>query len=182
MLCGLAKGILAKDTGVFLEAISKINPFEEITSLGSSIECRIINTSVVVATLKVNSAGVVPTEVKTLLKTGKVSVKKMPTSTFNELYQDYVCGCVLRVARELFALLPFEMVLITAIGELLDSQTGYLKQCPILSITIPRQTLSKLNFETLDPSESMKNFIHNMDFHKSKGFMAVSVVDLPLPN
>jgi hypothetical protein len=126
--------------------------------------------------LHVNSDEVIPSEVKGLLKSGKLSVKKMPKTRFYELYQDYVCGCVLRVARELFALLPIEMVIVNAVGNLLNTQTGYMEEQPILSVAIPRKTLEGLNFEMLDPSDSMSNFIHRMTFRKTKGFSAVETL------
>jgi hypothetical protein len=97
----------------------------------------------------------------------------MTKSNFYELYQDYVCGAVLRVARELFALLPIEMVLVTATGTLLNTQTGHMEEQPILSVAMPRKTLEKLNLDMIDPSDSMSNFIHRMKFMKTKGFAKV---------
>ena len=114
---------------------------------------------------------------KTLTKSNKVSIKPMPKNRFYEIYQDYVCGCSLRVARELFALLPIEMVTVNAVGSLLNKQTGHLEDTPILSVAIPRKTLDMLNFENLDPSDSLNNFVHNMDFKSGKGFGPVKVLD-----
>jgi tetratricopeptide (TPR) repeat protein len=34
-----------------------------------------------------------------------------------------------------------------------------------------------LNFENLDPSDSFNNFVHNMNFKKSKGFEPVEILD-----
>ena len=98
----------------------------------------------------------------------------MNKGKFNELYQDYICSCVLRVARELFALLPIENVFVTAIGELLNKQSGHIEEQPILSVNIPKNSLDKLNLGLIDPSDSMRNFVHNMDFKKTTGFNAVT--------
>ena len=100
----------------------------------------------------------------------------MPKTKFYEIYQDYVCGCVLRIARELFALLPIEMTVITANGKAVNTKTGYLEDQPILSVAIPRETLSGLNFNLLDPSDSMANFVHMMKFMKTKGFQQVETL------
>jgi len=97
----------------------------------------------------------------------------MPKTKYYELYQDYVCGAVLRVARELFALFPIEMIIVTAVAELLNTKTGHLEIQPILSVVIPRETINKLNFELIDPSDSMGNFLHQMKFLKTKGFQPV---------
>ena len=71
----------------------------------------------------VKSEEIVPRETKSLLKSGKLSVKQMPKARFYEIYQDYVCGCVLRAGRELFALLPIRMVIVTAMANMLNTQT-----------------------------------------------------------
>jgi hypothetical protein len=176
----IASRILAGDFQAFIDAIIQTDPFSDISELGSSIGFQAYASSVLVpiieATLHVNSEDVIPRETKTLLQSGRLSVKPMPTSRFNELYQDYVCGCVLRVARELFALLPIDKVIVTAVGNLLNTQTGHMEERPILSVAIPRRTLSGLNFETLDQSDSMKNFIHRMNFSRTNGFSAVEKI------
>ena len=144
--------------------------------MGSAYTAVADDISAIEVTLCVNDEEVIPKESKTLLKSGKLSVKPMAKTKFYELYQDYVCGCVLRLARELFALLPYEMAIVTAESEILNTQTGHLEMQPILSVAIPRRTLEVLNFETLDPSDSMNNFVHRMNFMKTKGFRAVDAV------
>jgi hypothetical protein len=60
-------------------------------------------------------------------------------------------------------------VVVTAEDELLDAATGHVGPQPILSVAISRSTLDRLNFERIDPSDSLANFPHNMDFKKTKG-------------
>ena len=169
----LASKILSGDVDAFVDAIRQTDPISEISQLGSSIEFIADGSNLIEATLYVNGEDVIPVEIKTLLKSGKLSVKKMTKTRFCELYQDYVCGGALRVAREIFALLPIEMTIVTAVGELLNTKTGYMEEQPILSVAIPRETLNKLNFAMLDPSDSMDNFLHRMKFLKTKGFQPV---------
>ncbi|HHI30807.1 MAG TPA: hypothetical protein ENL17_03755 [Candidatus Methanoperedenaceae archaeon] len=167
--------ILAGSVAAYIDTIIQTDPFSDISELGSSIKFQAESITLVEATLHVNSEQVIPSEAKSLLKSGKLSVKQIPKGRFYELYQDYVCSCVLRVARELFALLPIEMVIVNARGSLLNTQTGYMEEQPILSVTIPRKTLEGLNFEMIDPSDSMNNFVHRMTFRKTKGFSAVEI-------
>jgi hypothetical protein len=174
--CELAMKIIAGDIKAYIETFNQINPLSEISSIGSSLEFTPHNSSIINVILHVNSEQVIPSEVKSLLKSGKLSIKKMTKGKFYELYQDYVCSCVLRVARELFALLPVKIVIITAVGNLLNSQTGHIEEQPILSVAIPKKTLNILNFSMIDPSDSMKNFIHNMNFKKTQGFNAVEKI------
>lgn len=172
----LAEKILAGDKESYIEAITKIDPFSEISQLESSVEFHAIDSRVTEITLYVNGEDVVPTEVKTFLKSGRLSIRKMPKTKFYELYQDYACGAVLRVARELFALLPVEIAIVTAVGELLNTKTGHLESRPILSVVISRDTLDKLNFAALDPSDAMENFFHRMKFRKTKGFQPIEAI------
>jgi hypothetical protein len=170
----LAARLLAGEPAAFEEAIVQTNPFGEISGLGSSIVFTAGDSSTIEVNLGVNDEEVIPRESKSLLKSGKLSVKPMTKTRFWELYQDYVCGCVLRVARELFVLLPLEMAIVNAVGRVLNTQTGHLESQPILSVALPRATLEDLNFEMLDPSDSMSNFVHRMAFRKLKGFQAIT--------
>ncbi|MCK4558619.1 MAG: hypothetical protein KAV45_02475 [Calditrichia bacterium] len=173
-----ATKIIKGNTEAYIEAINQINPLEEISEIGSDINYFFLDRSTVEVTFNVNSEKVIPNESKSLLKSGKLSIKEMPKGKFYELYQDYVCGCVLRIARELFALLPIEEAVITTMGNLLNTQTGYMEKQSILSVFIPKETLCRLNFQMIDPSDSMNNFKHNMNFKKTTGFQAVEKIRL----
>src|SRR5262249_12580602 len=109
------------------------------------------------AQLHVNGDKAIPSEIVSQMRTGKLSVKPMPKARFYELYQDYVCGCVLRVARELFALLPVKMVIVTALGQILNTQPGHLEEKAVLSVAVPRATLSRIQWESVDPSYIPRN-------------------------
>ena len=173
----LSTKILAGDMAAYIEAIKMVNPFSDINGLGSSFNIKADSKSMLNATLYVNGENVIPTEIKSLTKGGKLSIKPIPKNKSYEIYQDYVCGSALRIARELFALLPVDMIIVNAIGSLLNKQTGHLEDTPILSVAIPRKTFDVLNFENLDPSDSLNNFVHNMNFKKGNGFGQVEVLD-----
>jgi len=171
----LSKLLLAGNGEEKIEAIKEFSPFSEITNLGSSVSFSVGGHSTVEATIHIHGNDIIPDEVKGLLKSGRLSVKKMPKGKFNELYQDYVCSCVLRVANELFSVIPDDLVAVTAIDELLNTKTGHLEKSPILSACVSRSTLGSLNMDSIDPSDSMSNFIHNMSFKKTIGFESVAV-------
>ncbi|MDW8327307.1 MAG: hypothetical protein RMK99_12125 [Anaerolineales bacterium] len=172
----IAYGVLNAQPAAYIAAIQETNPFSDIAELGSAIECRTDSDWYIEALLHVNGEQVVPSEVKSLLQSGRLSTKKMPKGQFYELYQDHICSCVIRVARELFALLPVQMVFVHAISERVNPQTGYKDNQTVLSVAIPRDTLMSLNFETIDCSDAMKNFVHRMGFSKTKGFSTVEAL------
>jgi hypothetical protein len=170
----LANLILMGDQKAKIRAIENLDPFAEISTIGSSLSISISDKGLVEAEIHIHGDDIVPSEAKSLLKSGKLSIKKMPKGQFNEIYQDYVCSSVMRVANELFSVIPDDMVVVTAVDELLNTKTGHQEKSPILSVCFSRQTLKSLNMNKIDPSDSMSNFIHNMTFIKNKGFDAVS--------
>ncbi|HDS1212240.1 hypothetical protein [Shewanella algae] len=173
----IAKALLDGKAEAKIEAIENLQPFTEISNLGSSLSISVYDNGILEATINVHGTEIVPSETKSLLKSGKLSVKNMPKGKFNEIYQDYVCSCVLRVGNELFSAIPDNLVIVTAVDELLNSQTGHLEDAPILSVAVSRSTIERLNLEAIDPSDSMDNFKHNMSFKKTKGFERVERID-----
>lgn len=175
----LARRILSGEAQAKLDAIKMLDPISDISHLGTSIVFSVGSTGILDVTLSVHGTRVIPSEVKSLLQSGKLSTKKMPVGKYNELLQDYVCSCVLRVGRELLSLLPDEIVVVTAVDSILNTATGHVEDQPILSVVFSRQTLKRLNTEHLDPSDTMKNFLHNMSFKKTTGFSPVQRVEAP---
>lgn len=163
-----ARRILAGEHKAFIEALVEFSPLAEISDVGSLIHFTVESARLICCELKVNGCQAIPSEVKTLTATEKVSVKPMPKARFHEIYQDYVCGCMLRVARELFAMLPVDTLLITASADILDPQTGRTSEQPVLSAVMPHAVIASLDFDKLDPSDAMENFLHRGNFKASR--------------
>jgi hypothetical protein len=172
----VAKGVVAGEAEAYLEAFRKLNTMTDVSALGSRISLSTSGGELASATIDVHGEEIVPREVKSLLQSGKRSTKQMPKGRFYEIYQDYVCGCVLRVAGELLALLPLDMVIVTAVDNLLDTSTGRLAEQPILSVAVPRDTLDQLSIEHIDPSDALANFVHHISFKKTTGFSPVKAI------
>lgn len=167
-----AKGILASDVETYKKVNEELSPFEDIKELGSGLNIT-FEKKYAVVTLLANGITVIPDFILSQTAAGKVSKKKMPVQKYYELYQDYICSCTLKIAREIFSFLPLEFVIVHVTSELVNSSTGHLEQQTILSIAFPKLTLDKLNFDSIDPSDSMRNFKHNMKFSKTAGFSIV---------
>jgi len=177
LLQEICTGILNKDPKGYSKAIEYFNPFSDIAALGSKLYIE-FNKDFAVIDLLVKSEDVVPNYILSQTTTGKLSKKNMPISRFNEIYQDYICSAALRLAREVHAYLPVKFAVINANGNIVNTTTGMIEEQSILSVAIPKETLNNLNFDTIDPSDSMKNFIHNMKFSKTKGFSIIDKVDI----
>jgi hypothetical protein len=183
ILRDFARRIRAGDCAAYLESLVQLNPFADISELGSSVQFTVHSTKLIEATLNVNGTQVIPAQVKTLTASGKLAVKPIPKKRCHEIYQDHVCGCALRVAREVFAILPVKAVLITAFVESPDARTGRTSAQPVLSVIMPRNVLATLDFDRLDPSDAMENFQHRGDLKASRKNEAFdSIVPLTVPD
>ena len=167
-LRSLARRVLAGESRAYTEALSELSPFAQIESLGTSIQMTVQNAKAISCELKVNERDVVPTEVKGLTAVGKLSVKPMSKTRSHEIYQDHVCACALRLAREMFALLPVETVVVTAVINGVDSRTGNAAEVPILSLQVTRTELQRLDFARLDPSDAAEALVHRGDVKASR--------------
>ncbi len=176
-LQAISIGIEKKQIASYKNALSYFEPFSDIGELGTQINC-IFETDRIDINLHINSLDIIPTYELKQTSTGKLSKKNMAKSKFNELYQDHICSCILRIAREIFSYLPVEHVRINAMTELVNGRTGHLEKQPIVSVIIPKKTIETLNMDTLDPSDSMQNFVHAMKFSKIKGFNSVTKIKL----
>lgn len=172
----LAKRIVAGNTAYFGKAFRELCSFQELDELGSKINVTFNISDQCDVTFNINSDEAIPREIKTLSKNGELLIKRTPVIQFNELYQDLVIGSVLRIAREIFAALPVKIVCITVYSNRLDSSTGYVTSQPIFCAKIPQSTLITFKFDTLDPSESLRHFNHQMAFNKTKGFATINPI------
>ncbi|RLZ06405.1 hypothetical protein [Faecalibacter macacae] len=171
-LQNISLGIERKETEAYLNAIKYFEPFSEISELGSQIKFKFAENHIEID-INTNSIEVIPDYELRQTSTGKLSKKNMSKTNFYELYQDHICSVVLRISREVFAYLPVDFAIVNALSEMVDSQSGHLENKVILSVKIVPETLERLNLEMIDPSDSMRNFIHKMSFKKTSGFQEV---------
>ncbi len=120
----------------------------------------------------VKSADVVPDREMILDEKG-LKEKALTKSAYNEMLQDYVCSCMLRVARDTFALLPVRRVVIHATDTILNTATGHESEETIVSVSVGRDQLNGVDFDRLDPSDALSAFPIHMDFKKTRGFAPV---------
>ena len=177
LLQNMVSGVERRDPNSYKEILEYFNPFHDIGAIGTNIQFS-INEEQIDVDVHINDIEIIPDFKLRQTTKGKLSKKKITKSRFYELYQDHICSSVIRVARELFAYLPLEKARINAIGEVLNSKTGFKESKPILSVVMVPQTINSLNLDFIDPSDSMQNFVHNMKFSKINGFKPVEKVEL----
>lgn len=164
----LARGVLEGEGSAYVQAINEYSALDEIAAYGSSIEMKPHSAQRFEVVLELAGPEAIPESIKTLLASGRASVKKLSAKARSELYQDHLCSCMLRVAREVFAILPVDELLLTATVPMFDPATGNTAIAPAYSVILSRKGLEQLNFDSLDPSDAIEAFPHNGDFKTSR--------------
>lgn len=168
----LARRLLAGEVGAIKEVIEEMQSLSDQSLIGSSVSFS-IGEECLHAKPEVHTEEIVPNFRRKQLASGKLSESKMPIGQFNELYQDYVGSVALKIAGDLFHIVPLNEVYVTCLARMLNPQTGQQELTPILSVQFVRPTFASLNLTDLDPSDSMANFNHAMSFKKTKGFARI---------
>ena len=174
----LSGKILAGDIDSYLEVLAEVKPFEDLTEYGSDFEVGTDDPSSMTVEFNVKSEEVVPQETLALTSTGKLSRKALAKSTRNDIVQDYVCSCVIRIAREMFALLPVDRVLINAKDSILNTATGHNEDVTLVSVIFDRARFMDTDFSRIDPSDLIEAYPSNMAFKKTSGLGAVEELHL----
>jgi hypothetical protein len=171
-LQALARRVLHGDAGAYQTAIEHLGPFEELEGIGEKVNVRFPGPSLGEAHLSARPDAVPHIEY-TVRASGRTGVKTMPRTRRAELVQAHVCSAAIRVAREMFALLPLARVVVHVGEVIVNPATGHNEAYTLLSVEFGREKLVDSNFERVDPVSAVESFRHAMNFKKSTGLMPV---------
>lgn len=172
----LATQVIAGDIDSYFYVVSEMHPFDDILDFGSDFDIGTDIPDLMEVEFHAKTSKVVPNHVLSLTQTGKLSSKVMSKTMHFDIAQDYICSCVLRVAREMFALLPINRVVIHVVDEVEDV-TGEKHDETVLSSLIRRDQLAGINFGLIDPSDTIESFDCNMNFKKTQGLKPVPRIE-----
>lgn len=168
----MANRLLENDLDAVKEVLQNMQSMAGEDRIGTHIEFK-FDQDTIHAFPTVHSDEIIPDYRRKLRASGTLSETKMPVGQFNELYQDYVASVALKVAGDIFHVLPYDYVFVTCQTSMLNKSTGHKEDTPILSAQFVRETFETLNLEKIDPSDSLENFVHTMKFRKTSGFQRI---------
>ena len=168
-----AQSVLAGDIDSYFKVIEEVDPFDDLLEYGSGFEVGTDDPKMLEIEFQVKSDDIIPTEYPDMKASGEIVMKEFSKSAYYELVQDYVSSTMLRVARDTFALLPVQQVIIHAVDKVLNPATGNDEEVTIASVKIKRDVLATLNFERIDPSDCLESFESNVKFKKTTGYAPV---------
>lgn len=173
----MAEMVLDKNLLGYESAIKKYDAFYNSGKFAKNISLSNQSGTLDIEVEILDIEDVIPRQTAKVLKNGAISEKEMPVSKYHSMYQDFVCSAILRISRECFTLFPIDECIINAKVLMLDRSSGHMQDQIILSLKIPRLTIDRLRFQDIDPSQCLKNFIHNMNFKPQAGFLPVEKVE-----
>jgi len=173
-----AQSVLAGDIDAYFRVIEQVGPFDDLLEYGSGFEVGTDDPKIMEIEFQVKSGDIIPKQYPDMKASGEIVMKDFSKSAYFELVQDYVSSTMLRVARDTFALLPVQTVIIHAVDKILNPATGNDEEVTIASAKIKRDAMATLNFERIDPSDCLESFESNVKFKKTTGY---SPVDRVLP-
>jgi hypothetical protein len=169
--------MLAKDPSAYWAALEHAGAFDEVASFKTIVQMTQADGDVVTFACAITDDDVVPREEVKCTAAGKLTTKQMGAGRYWALYQDHVCSVAIRIAAEAFAVLPVARAIVN-IGKMqTNTITGHPQMATFLAVHFFRDTLRKLNLDSVDPSDSMKNFPHRMKFKKTSGFEPVPPIN-----
>lgn len=147
----IAPKVMGGDIDTYLQLISEFNPLDDLLGYGDNFEFGTDNPDVIEVEFVINGDAL--TEAGTSLSARE----------YNLLLQDFVCSMALRIARDMFALLPIKDTIVHVV----------LGGATIFSADFDRANLSRINFAYIDPSNTATKFRNNMKFDEKNGFSEI---------
>lgn len=173
-LATYADKVLEGDVDTYLEIVSEVGPFEDLAEFGSNFQVGTDRSDYLEVEFGVKSDDVVPKIEISQKANGDISEKELSKTAYFDLVQDYVASTTIRIARDAFALLPVDTVVVHAVDNILNTATGFEEETTLLSVKFDRSRVMSLNMAMIDPSDALGGFEHNMKFKKTEGFQPVN--------
>lgn len=140
----VAARVLSGDIDTYFTVIQDINPLGDLLEYGTSFEFGTDSPQKIEVEFQINQQN--------------IAISKTTSE-----YQDYVCSIAIRIARDMFALLPVQNVIVHAMDSV-----------DILSVCFDKKTFSTLKFNFIDPSDTVNMFNSKMNFNETNGFNEIT--------
>lgn len=131
-LKGISHRILSGDIDAYLETIEKMRPVDDLLDYGSQFEFGTDNPKSMEVEFKINQHNDMKSD-----------------GTNSELYNEYVAARTIRVARDLFALLPVRYVIVYAQSV----------EKPVLEAKFDKSVLQGIDFKVEKAGDIIKRFM-----------------------
>lgn len=138
-LKSVSRKVLSGDIDAYLETIEKMRPVDDLLDYGSDFEFGTDNSNSMEVEFRINAHSMLP------------DANVVGVEIYEQIFREYVCASSIRVARDLFALLPVKYVIV------------YVKKEDevILQVKFDKNEVQKINFREEGGTEIIERFILN---------------------
>lgn len=164
---GLALRVLAREPAAYAQALEQYQPLAATGVFGQRAVMTAMTTRSHAVRLLVKPFDVLPRDRVRQLASGRIAVEPYPQPDHVRLLREHVCSAGLRVAREMFALLPLEEVIVTVVDDTPDAASGEARRRTMLRFGASRADIDAFDFYEVDSVEAMMRLWHRADFEGS---------------
>lgn len=132
----IAPKILSGDIDAYLQLIYEVNPLNDLLEYGGNYEFGTDNPQLIEVEFTLNDESLLSAK------------STLNTEEYEILFQDFIASVCIRIARDMFALLPVNNTIVHAV---IDNKI-------ITEVNFDRKTLSTVKFGFIDPSETLSLF------------------------
>lgn len=166
----LSTRVLEGDIDSYFQVIDEMRPFDKLIKCGSGIEVGTNDSDSMEVEFKADSENVIP---KSKFNKDINDEDDNNETTYYEFVEEYVCSSILYIAKSIINLIPVNKVVVHVVDNVIDIDKGIKDDITILSIVFDRETLNKLNINTINPVDALDYFICNIRHQKTSGFRSV---------
>lgn len=138
-LKSISRKVLSGDIDAYLETIEKMRPVDDLLDYGSDFEFGTDNPNSMEVEFCINTHNMLP------------DANVVGVETYEQIFKEYVCASSIRVARDLFALLPVKYIIVYAKKE--DEV--------VLQARFDKNEVQKINFKEESGVKIIERFILN---------------------
>jgi len=172
-LVDLAGEVLKGNIDAYFEVINEMRPLDDLLEFGIDFEFGSNSSDTIHVEYVADSSNTVPFFELSLSSNGRLQKSNLKRSQHNELIRMYIVSSSIRIAKDMFALLPIEKAVVHIVDDYINEVIAKKEKVTVLSVEFERDQLEQANMRNKDPLEILKGFNHNMKFTKSYGFSPV---------
>ncbi|WP_028829982.1 hypothetical protein [Proteocatella sphenisci] len=172
-LVDLAGEVLRGNIDAYFEVINEMRPLDDLLEFGVDFEFGSNSSDTIHVEYVADSSNTVPFFELSLSSNGKLQKNNFKRSQHNEIIRLYIAASAIRIAKDMFALLPIEKTVVHIVDDYINEVITKKERVTVLSVEFERDKLEKAEMKNKDPLEILKGFNHNMKFTKAYGFSPV---------
>ncbi len=169
----LSVGILEGDIDSYIKVIDDFKPFDDITELGSFFIINFNSSQVIEIEFRVNEDSLMPENSYSLGENGQLLETPYTKKEFYSIINSFISSTTIRVARDMFAILPIKTVYVQVIKNVPNTYVGISEVTTVVSVEFTREKLDCVDLNNTDATAILENFPHNRNFVVGEGFRAV---------